>query len=362
MSEVGLHKLEVDTPFLWVDLDVLEANIALMVEYTRAAGVNWRPHFKGNKTPAIAHMLLRAGAMGLTCAKVGEAEVLAAAGVQDMLIANQVVGAQKYTRLANLCRTADVKVAVDSTATLAGLNAAAEKKGVRIGVVVELNTGMERAGVQPGVPALELAKAVHGYPGLQLRGIMTWEGHTIGITPEADKRAAIAHSIGQLRDTVDLVRQAGLPVEIVSCGGSGTFAVTAHEAGITEIQAGGVIFNDIFYARVNVPTEFALFVHTVVTSRPAPDRIIVDGGFKTMPRWSNPPKPIGMDGVADVVCSAEHGIITLDHADDTIAVGDRFDFIPGYGDHTVFLHDHIYALRNDVVEAVWEVEARGKLR
>ena len=115
MSEVGLHKLEVDTPFLWVDLDILEANIALMVEYTRQAGVNWRPHFKGNKTPAIAHMLLRAGAMGLTCAKVGEAEVLAAAGVQDMLIANQVVGAQKYTRLANLCRTADVKVAVDST-------------------------------------------------------------------------------------------------------------------------------------------------------------------------------------------------------------------------------------------------------
>ncbi|MCB9161233.1 MAG: alanine racemase [Caldilineaceae bacterium] len=205
---------------------------------------------------------------------------------------------------------------------------------MRIGVVVELNTGMERAGVQPGAPALELAKAVHSYPGLELRGLMTWEGHTIGITPEADKRAAIAHSIGQLRDTVDLVRQAGLPVEIVSCGGSGTFAITAHEAGITEIQAGGVIFNDIAYARVNVPTKFALFVHTVVTSRPAPDRIIVDGGFKTMPRWSNPPRPIGMDGVADVVCSAEHGIITLDHADDTIAVGDRFDFIPGYGDHT----------------------------
>lgn len=362
MSEVGRHKLEVDTPFLWVDLDVLEANIALMFEYTRKAGVNWRPHFKGNKTPAIAHMLLRAGAIGLTCAKLGEAEVLAAAGVQDMLIANQVVGAQKYTRLANLCRTTDVKVAVDSTATLAGLNAAAEEKGVRIGVVVELNTGMERAGVQPGAPTLELARAVHSYPGLALRGLMTWEGHTIGITPEADKRAAIAHSIGLLRTSVELCRQAGLPVEIVSCGGSGTFAVTAHEEGITEIQAGGVIFNDMTYARVNVPTANALFVHTVVTSRPAPNRIIVDGGFKTMPRWNNAPKPLGIDGVAEIACSAEHGIITLDHDDDAIAVGDRLDFIPGYGDTTVFLHDEIYALRNDVVEAVWPVAARGELR
>ena len=362
MSEVGLRKTELDTPFLWVDLDVLERNIEQMAAFFRAAGVNWRPHIKGNKTPAIAHMLLRAGAIGLTCAKLGEAEVMAAAGVQDMLIVNQIVGQQKYVRLANLCRTVDVKIAVDDTATLADLNAAAVAKGVEIGVVIEVNTGMNRAGVEPGEPVVDLARAISSYPGIRLRGLMTWEAHALGIEDEALKRETIADAIGQLTDSADRCRQAGFPIEIVSCGGSGTYVITANEPGITEIQAGGAIFKDMTYAAWNVPTEHALFVHSVVTSRPAPDRVIIDAGFKTMPRSAHMPKPVGFDGVADMFMSAEHGIITLDHDNDVIAVGDRFDFIPAYGDTTVFLHDDLYALRDGVVEAVWPIAARGRLR
>lgn len=362
MSEVGFHKTEIDTPFLWVDLDVLEANIAQLAAYFRDAGVSWRPHIKGVKTPAIAHMLLRAGAMGVTCAKLGEAEVMAAAGVRDMLIANQVVGERKYVRLANLSRTVDVKVAVDSAATLAGLNAAALAKGVQIGLVIELNTGMERAGVQPGEAVLALAEAIAGYPGLHLRGLMTWEGHTLGIADPEAKRQAIHQAIGLLRDSAELCRQAGFDIDIVSCGGSGTFVFTAHEPGITEIEAGGAIFNDMTYTSWGVPTRQALFVHSVVSSRPAPNRIIVDAGFKTMPGWINQPTPIGIPNVADIVSSAEHGIITLTEDNDSIAVGDRFDFIPGYGDTTVFLHDNLYAIRGSVVEAVWPLLARGKLR
>jgi len=362
VSEVGFHKTEIDTPFLWVDLDVLEQNIAQLAAYFGDAGVSWRPHIKGVKTPAIAHMLLRAGAMGLTCAKLGEAEVMAGAGVGDMLIANQLVGERKYTRLANLCRTVDVKVAVDSTATLAGLNAAALAKGVQIGLVIELNTGMERAGVQPGDAVLALAQAIAGYPGLQLRGLMTWEGHTLGIVDPKAKRQAIHQAIGLLRDSADRCRQAGFDIDIVSCGGSGTFVFTAHEAGVTEIEAGGAIFNDMTYTSWGVPTRQALFVHSVVTSRPAPNRIIIDAGFKTLPGWINQPAPIGIPNVADIVSSAEHGIITLAKDDESIAVGDRFDFIPGYGDTTVFLHDHLYAIRDGIVEAVWPLLARGKLR
>ena len=362
MSEVGLHKTELDTPFLWTDLDKLESNIAELANTTRMAGVNWRPHIKGIKTPAIAHMLLRAGAIGLTCAKLGEAEAMAAVGVRDLLIANQVVGATKYTRLAQLSRTVDVKVAVDSSATLDDLNSAATAAGVEIGLVIELNTGMERAGVLPCEPVLALAQAITAYPRLRLRGLMTWEGHTLGIQPLEAKRQAVAAAIAMLRDSAELCRVAGIPIEIVSCGGSGTFAITVHEKGITEIQAGGAVFNDVTYTGWGVPTQQALFVHSVVTSRPAPDRVIIDSGFKTLPRWTNPAEPIGMPAVADVRMSAEHGIITLAQPDDTIHVGDRFDFVVGYGDNTVFLHDNLYALRGDIVEAVWPVSGRGLLR
>ncbi len=362
MSEVGLHKTEVDTPFLWVDLDILEQNITQLATFFDEAGVNWRPHIKGVKVPVIAHMLLRAGAIGLTCAKLGEAEVMAAAGVRDMLIANQIVGAHKYARLANLSRTVDVKIAVDSTATLADLNAAALAKGVQISVVIEVDTGMNRAGVEPGAPVLALARAIASYPGLRLRGLMTWEGHTLGIDDPQAKQAAISQAIGLLRENASLCRREGYEIEIVSCGGSGTFVYTAHESGVTEIEAGGAIFNDRTYTSWHVPTRQALFVHTVVTSRPTPDRIIVDAGFKTMPAWINMPIPIGIPNVERVSPNAEHGVITLTEADDAIAVGDRFDFIPGYGDATVFLHDRLYAIRNDVVEAVWPILARGKLR
>ncbi len=362
MSEIGYHKLELDTPFLWVDLDILEANIAQLAAFLHDAGVNWRPHIKGVKVPAIAHMLLRAGAIGLTCAKLGEAEVMAAAGVRDLLIANQIVGPRKYTRLANLSRQVDVKIAVDSEATLEDLNAAALTKGVQIGLVIEVDTGMNRAGVQPGDDVLALTKAIARYPGLKLRGLMTWEGHTLGIAEPEAKREAISRAIGLLRASAGRCREAGFEMEIVSCGGSGTFVYTAHEPGVTEIEAGGAIFNDMTYTGWKVPTRQALFVHSVVTSRPSPRRIIVDAGFKTMPAWINEPRPVGILNVARVSPNAEHGVITLTAANDDIAVGDRFDFIPGYGDTTVVLHDQLYALRGDVVEAVWPILARGKLR
>jgi len=361
-NEVGLHKTEVDTPFLWVDLNILEQNISQLVAFFREAGVNWRPHIKGVKVPAIAHMLLRAGAIGLTCAKLGEAEVMAAAGVRDILIANQIVGKRKYVRLANLSRTVDVKIAVDSVATLADLNAAALAKGVPINIVIEVNTGMNRAGLAPGEPVLSLARAISRYPGLRLRGLMTWEGHTLGIADSQAKQAAISRAIGLLGDSASLCRDEGFDIEIVSCGGSGTFVYTAHEPGISEIEAGGAIFNDMTYASWKVPTRQALFVHSVVTSRPAPDRIIVDAGFKTMPAWINMPIPLGLPNGEQVSPNAEHGVITLTEANDEIAVGDRFDFIPGYGDTTVFLHDRLYGIRDDVVEAAWPILARGKLR
>ena len=360
MSKIGLTLDELDTPFLWTDVAKLDANIQSMAAYFRNAGVGWRPHTKGIKTPAIAHKLIAAGALGLTCAKLGEAEVMVASGIRDILIANQVVGKHKYARLAALQHQANVKAAVDSPATLPGLSAAAQAAGVEIGLLVEVNSGMNRAGTEPGEAAVALARQVQATPGLRLDGLMSWEGHTLAL-PESERSAGIHKAVGLLLASVQACRDAGLPVGIVSCGGSGTMTVTPHIPGITEMQAGGAIFGDMQYQGLHAPTQPALFVRVVVTSRPTPERIIVDAGWKTLPAWLTQPVPIGVADVVKFTGSAEHGTVTLSKANDTLHVGDFLDFIVGYGDNTVFLHDEIIGVRDGRVESVWAVQGRGKL-
>ena len=362
LDEIGTRKEDLDTPVLWVDLDRLESNIRIVGTRLKEAGVDWRPHIKGVKIPAIAHQLLKAGAIGVTCAKLGEAEVMVADGIKDILIANQVVGPPKYTRLAHLCRQADVKVAVDSDATLEDLGRAAIQTGVEIGVLIELNTGMERAGVRPGEPVVDLARKVHQTSGLRFRGVMAWEGHAC-VDEDSDwKHGEIRRAVGDLVDSAARCRAAGLPCDIVSGGGSGTLSVTPDLDGITEIQAGGAIFNDVMYTLWGVRTDPAIFVHVTVTSRPEPDRLIVDAGFKTVPAWFGMPMPVGVDDVESVRMSAEHGTVTFTGPNHEIAVGDKLDLMVAYTDVTLFLHDHLYGIRNGVVETVWPIIGRGKLR
>ncbi len=362
MSEVGLKKSELDTPLLWVDLEQMERNITYLAEYFKAAGVHWRPHIKGIKVPAIAHKAVASGAIGVTCAKLGEAEIMAHAGIHDILIANQIVGPQKIARLVHLRRYADVKVAVDNPVNVAELGAAATAKGVELGVLIELDTGMGRAGVLPGQPALELSHMVHQTPGLCYLGLMAWEGHARAIADLDLRREAIQKAVKLLTDSAALCRESGLPVSIVSGGGSGTYYVTAFQPGITEIQAGGAIFSDISCQRWGVETVPSLFVRTTVTSRPAPDRIVFDAGFKALPEWTATPKPLGLSGVKSIHMSAEHGTLTLEAPDSSLKVGDTFDCIVGYADATLFLHDKLYGIRDGSVEVIWAIQGRGKLR
>lgn len=362
MNEVGRRIHELDTPFLWVDLDQLEANIADLAAYFRAAGVNWRPHTKGMKVPAIAHKAIAAGAIGVTCAKLGEAEVLADAGIRDILIANQIVGPIKMGRLMALRSRVDVKVAVDSAVNVAALAAAAVAAGVEIGVLVEVELGMGRAGVTPGAAAVALSQLIHATPGLRYEGLMGWEGHTVGIADPVAKRAEVEQSVGLLGESARQCRDAGLPVRIVSGGGSGDYPISAHQGVLTEIQAGGAIFCDATYQAWGALTRPSLFVRTTVTSRPAPDRIITDAGFKALPAWTRPPLPIGLPPAQPYRTSAEHGTLILEQADATIQIGDAFDCIVSYGDATVFLYDQLIGIRQGGVEAVWDVAGRGKLR
>lgn len=362
MSEVGAPLTEIETPFLWTDLERLNRNITTMAAHFREAGVQWRPHTKGIKVPAIAHKLIAAGAIGVTCAKLGEAEVMAAAGIKNLLIANQIVGPHKVTRLAHLCRHADVKVVVDNYDVVTAIGKAATTAGTVVGLLVEVNTGMNRAGVEPGDATVALAEHIAATSGARLAGLMTWEGHTLSEADPDRKRDQVKAAIQALTTTADACRSRGLAIEIVSAGGSGTYHITPFLPGVTEIEAGGAIFCDVTYQNWGIALEPALFVRAMVTSRPTPTRVICDAGFKTLPRGFATPKPIGIEHVADVVFSAEHGIIKLDQPNTTLQVGDCFDFVVGYGDATVFLHEQLYGVQNGVVDVIWPVLGRGKIR
>ncbi len=364
MNIIGCPLEEIDTPALLIDLDAMERNIARMSRVIiQEAGINWRPHSKGIKSPAIAHLLLQAGAIGVTCAKLGEAEVMVAGGIRNILIANQIVGRQKVERLVNLRKHADVISAVDSEENVREIAEAAARKGVRQRLIVEVNVGIDRAGVLPGEPVVALAKQIASYPSLEFAGMMGWEANVLSAPSNAEKARQVQETIALLTDSAQRCRDAGLPVEIVSCGGSGDYWHTAFQPGVTEIQGGGGIFCDITYReRFHVPHEFALTVLATVTSRPAPSRIICDAGKKTMSTDGSVPVPWGLPDVVSLACSAEHGKIELSEPSAAPRVGDKLRFIVGYGDTTVFLHDNFYGIRDGRVETVWPILGRGKLQ
>ena len=360
---IGQPVQALDTPVLLLDLDILEGNIQRMAEtIIERAQTGWRPHTKGMKTPALAHKLLAAGAHGVTCAKLGEAEVMAAAGIADILVANQVVAPQKITRLVNLRRHADVKVAVDSRANIDALDRAAQAKGVVLNVLIEVDTGMGRAGTLPGAPTLELARHIHACRGVHLAGLMTWESHVIRMADLEEKKAAVDRALTAFTDTAQQCRDEGIPIDIISCGGTGTYQISAFQPGITEIQAGGGVYGDVVYRyQFGVEHPFALTVRATVTSRPAPDRIICDAGKKTMSSDMAAPRPMGLPPVKDVRLSAEHGIVVLEEPSSEPRVGDQFELVVGYSDTTVVLHDYLFGVRDGVVETIWPLWGRGRL-
>ena len=363
-SLVGQPKEALDTPALMVDLDVLQRNIDRMATtIIRDAKVGWRPHTKAMKTPALANLCLEAGAHGITCAKLGEAEVMAAAGFHDILVANQIVGPTKIERLVNVCRQADVMVCVDQFENVREIDRAAGAGGVRPRVLIEVDVGMDRAGVLPGEPAVALARRIARLRHVRFAGLQTWEAHALFEPDMEKKKRMIEESLGNLTDTAQAIRDSGIPVEIVSCGGTGTYWISAFVPGVTEIEAGGGVYCDISYRRqFGVEHEFALTILSTVTSRPHPSRIICDAGFKTMGRVDAAPEVLGGVDAKEFVMSAEHGIIRLAAASETPRVGDRIEIIPGYSDSTVFLHDVLYGIRYGRVETVWPLVGRGKLQ
>ncbi|MCH8026434.1 MAG: alanine racemase [Chloroflexi bacterium] len=338
----------------------MERNIVRMAEFFAGAGCKVRPHFKAHKTPAIARRQLAAGSCtGLTCATVGEAEVIVAERLtDDILIANEVVGPGKAERVAKLAARADVKVAVDSDAALEELAQAARAEGAEVGVLVDVDVGLPRCGVAPGEPALALAKRVVSTDGVRLRGLMGYEGHVVGIEEREKREAGATESIERLLETARMVRAAALPCEIVSAGGTGTYDITGGMEGVTEIQAGSYVLMDTAYAKLDIPFELAFSVLGTVVSRPKPELCVTDSGHKACTFDHGRPSVKGVEGASVVFLSDEHASIALP-SESTVAVGDRIELWPSHIDPTINLHDSIYALDGDEVAEVWPVAARG---
>ncbi len=351
---------EIPTPALVVDAAAMQRNIDRMAAYFAGRACKLRPHFKAHKTPEIARRQLLAGqCTGLTCATVGEAEVVVAEGIEtEILIANEVVGPGKAARVAALARRSRIVVAVDSEYGAADLAEAARAAAVEIGVVVDVNVGMPRCGIAPGEDAVALAGRVAETPGLLLRGMMGYEGHVVGIADRADRAPRAEKTMERLLSTVELARGRGLPVDIVSAGGTGTYDITGALEGITEVQAGSYVLMDTAYARLDLPFEQALSVLATVLSRPRPEQCAADAGLKACAVDHGNPEVKGVPGASVLFLSDEHATIALP-GECVLAPGDRIELWPSHIDPTINLHDVLYAIDGDEVVATWPVAARG---
>ena len=364
-----MNILELETPSVVVDVDILERNLASMMDYVRAHGLQLRPHTKTHKMAEIAGMQLRHGSAGLTVAKSEEAEVMAKAGCDDILVAYPVYGTAKWERLAHLAHDRRITVAVDSLAPLEGLAAAAKQAGSSIGILVEFDVGMRRCGVSGAESVLALAREAMNKEGVEMRGVMYYPGH-VWDRPEsqAPALAAVAEEVAAV---LDLLKRSGVHCPIVS-GGSTPTARNSHlVAGTTEIRPGTYVFNDrnTFGVGACTQDEVALRVLATVVSSSVPGRAILDSGSKTLTtdRWlSGSDNGYGaVEGFPDVKViglSEEHGHLDVSESSTQFRVGQKVALIPNHVCPCVNLHDRVYFHRGGEVLGSWTVAARGRVR
>jgi D-serine deaminase-like pyridoxal phosphate-dependent protein len=351
---------EIDTPALVVDLDAAEANIKALQDWCDANGVNARPHVKTHKSPYWARKQIAAGAIGVCAAKVGEAEAMVAGGVTDILIANQIVGPIKIPRLAALAHQATIRVVVDDANNVRDLSNEASRAGVEIGVLVDINVRIDRTGVEPGEPAIDLARSVADAPGLRFDGLMGYEGH---VTPEEQAQTdAVETWLGKLQAAIIAVEEAGYPVEVVSGAGTTTYRASGSHERVTEVQCGTYIFMDGAYGPEAPEFTTALTVISQVMSRPVPERAVIDIGLKSVSVDSGPPVVFDRPGAEISRMAEEHGILSLEDEARNLKVGDRVRLLPMHGDTTINQHSHYFGVRNGILEDVIPITARGRFR
>jgi D-serine deaminase-like pyridoxal phosphate-dependent protein len=351
---------ELDTPALLIDLPVMERNLKTLHSYFAQRTSKVRPHVKAHKSPILAHRQLDAGATagGICCAKVGEAEVMVHGGIKDVFIANEIVTRPKIARLMSLARDADMMVAVDNPRNVEELSEAAQSRGVGLRAVVDVNVGLDRCGVEPGPGVVDLAKLVANAPGLRFAGLMGYEGG-MWIDDFEERSVETKARVQKLLDSRELVERAGLPVEVVSAGGTGTWNITGEIPGVTEVQAGAYPFMDAHYRYVP-EFDVSLMVLATVISRPAKDLAITDCGHKSIGVTLGLPAVAWPEGAEVFKLSAEHGSLKLDGDAQQLALGDKVWLVPSHGGTPVNIHSHYFTVRDGRLEAVLEILARAR--
>jgi D-serine deaminase-like pyridoxal phosphate-dependent protein len=344
------------TPALVLDVDALQRNLGVMMAALDGQAARLRPHTKVQKSPDIALLQVAAGAIGVTVASVWEAAAMAAAGVTDILIANQIVPADKVNAAAAVAAHAGLTVAVDDPGNIGALSAAASRAGTEIGVLVELDVGMARCGARSPGELLRLAERVHAAPGLRLAGIQAYEGHCMSVPDRAKRVRMATEAMEKAASALALLRREGLPAGTLSGGGTGTYDITGRNPEVTELQAGSYAFMDAFHARLVPEFEVALTVIATVVARHG-DTVILDAGRKSIGIDYVPPPMLGHDYVPRFYAE-EHALFDVDERFGA-SVGDRVQLVSGYAPTTVNLHDAIFGVSGGQVVSVWPVFPRG---
>jgi 3-hydroxy-D-aspartate aldolase len=364
----GMREDEIDTPALVIDLDAFEFNLDTMAGLLAPTGVKLRAHAKTHKSPVIAKLQMARGAVGNCVQKVTEAEILAWGGVPDILVSNEVVGAAKLSRLCALSRIAKVAVCADDAGQVAAIEAAAADAGTRMTVLVEIDVGAGRCGVQPGPDAVALATRIAASKHLIFGGLQAYHGSAQHKRTPDERRTLVGGAVDASRRTVEQLRQQGLDCAIVGGAGTGTFQIESNSGVYTEMQAGSYVFMDADYARnldeAGAPVStfrHALFVLSTVMSQAQTGVAALDAGHKAVAVDSGLPTVWQRPDIRYTSASDEHG--KLQYGSETAApkVGEKLRLVPGHCDPTVDKFDWYVGVRNGRVECLWPVAARGGL-
>lgn len=362
-----LTKADLPTPALMVDLDAFEGNVKKMVGYVKSKGRAIRPHGKTHKCPDIAKYIIAQGAVGACSAKLSEAEAFADNGVNGLLVTTAVIGKHKIERAVAIAKKhPDIIYSMDNAQNARDMNDAAALAKIKLNVAIDLWVG-RRTGIIPGDPAVALGEAISKLPNLKLHGIQAYAGHASHAMGFENRKKVSIEAMTPAVETRFALEKKGIACPWLSGGSTGTYNIDTHIEGITELQPGSFMFMDVDYNRIGsesgseVYTDFknSLFVLTTVVSKPKDDTAIVDGGLKAFSTDKPfPPQWRGGNELPYAFAGDEHGRLTL-NAGKQVSIGDRLEFIIPHCDPSVNLHDRIYAVRGDQVEAVWKVAARG---
>lgn len=358
-DQIGRSKLEITTPALLLDLDAARKNIDRMAADMRQLGPILRPHVKTHKSTQLAQMQIQAGAIGVACATVSEALAMAdCPGIGDVLLANQVVDNDKIRALAAAGKEARVTVAVDDEDNLLDLSRCAAEADTELGVVIEIDVGMKRAGVRSPEHALRLAEVIARLPALTLRGVHGYEGHCMSYVDREERERATRLANRVLTDAADCLAAEGHPCEVVSAGGTGTYLVTGANSKITEVQAGSYVLMDGFHERLLAGRfEVALTVLGTVISRQS-STVVLDFGRKSVSTDFGTPALLGIEGAKVRAYAEEHCLIDFPDAP-PLKIGDKVETMADYAPTTVALHDVFHVVEHDAVTDIWPVSARA---